>query len=183
MQTARPRVNYEQLQRMPDDGRRYELHDGVLFEVPAPSLRHQRVVQHVCEVLREYERATGGLVVASPIDVVLDDYHVVQPDVVFLTRDQSDEVDMREAIRTPPALCVEVLSPTTESVDRGWKLRALARFGVREYWLIDANKHTIERYVFDVRTTVLDGVASASDAMTSRALAGLTFPASRVFER
>ena len=183
MQTARPRVNYEQLQRMPDDGCRYELHDGVLFEVPAPSLRHQRVVQHVCEVLREYERATGGLVVASPIDVVLDDYHVVQPDVVFLTRDQSDGLDMREAIRTPPALCVEVLSPTTESVDRGWKLRALARFGVREYWLVDANKHTIERYVFDARTTVLVGVASTSVAMTSRALAGLTFPASRVFER
>lgn len=90
---------------------------------------------------------------------------------------------MRAPIRTPPALCVEVLSPATESVDRGWKLRALARFGVREYWLVDGDRHTIERYVFEARTTVLDGVASAGDAMTSRALTGLTFPAARVFVR
>jgi Uma2 family endonuclease len=186
MQAARPRMNYHQLRRLPDDGRRYELHDGVLSEVPSPRPRHQRVVQHVQEVLLAYERSAGGLVLVSPMDVVLSAHDVVQPDVMFLTREQADGLDLDAPIRLPPALCVEVLSASTEAVDRGWKLRMLARFGVGEYWLVDTEDGTIERYTrdaVDADRFVLDAVVSADDTMTSRALADLQFPARAVFEK
>jgi len=183
MQTARPRMNFDQLQRMPSDGRRYELHDGVLHELAAPHPRHQRVAQHIQEVLLAYERAVGGLVLLSPIDIVLSLYDVVQPDVVFLTSEQAARIDMRQPVRLAPALCVEVLSDTTESVDRGWKLRTLARFSVQEFWLVDAEDHTIERYVLNAGVFVLDTVASGHDTMTSSALPGLSFAVDQVFLR
>ncbi len=77
-----PRVSYADLELLSEDGRRFELYDGELFEMPAPTLRHQRVAVNVIEVIRGHERRAGGLAVISPVDVVLTRYDVVQPDVV-----------------------------------------------------------------------------------------------------
>lgn len=181
MHVVRPRMSYADLERMPDDGRRYELYDGELSEVPAPIPRHQRVSVNIVEALRDYERGRGGLVFVSPIDIVLDDYNVVQQDVVFFTRDRIGEIDMRRAIRIPPDLAIEVLSPATEGIDRGKKLRLLARFGVREYWLVDPFENTIEKHVLEGAGYVLDGVISERDVIQSRSLPSLEIPARRVF--
>jgi len=119
MQVSRPRMSYADLERMPEDGPRFELYDGVLSELPAPIPRHQRVGFNAAEVLKNYERQAGGLMVMSPTDIVLDDYNVVQPDVVFFGRDRARTIDLYRAIRIPPELAVEVLSPTTAAIDRG----------------------------------------------------------------
>jgi Uma2 family endonuclease len=183
MQEVRPRWSYADLERLPDDGRRYELYDGELCEVPAPIPRHQRVAYKLAAVLDEYERANGGLAFISPIDIVLDDHNVVQPDVVFFTRERMHLIDMKKATRLPPDLAVEVLSPTTERTDRGKKLRLLARFGVREYWLVDPDENTIERLVLAAGAYVVDALVEEADLMTSKALPGLSFPAARIFAR
>ena len=183
MQLARPRWSFADLERMPDDGRRYELYDGELSEVPAPIPRHQRVGFSIAEVLKEHERAAGGLMFLSPIDIVLTEYDVVQPDIVFFTARRIGSIDMGHAIRIPPDLAVEVLSPSTVSTDRGKKQRLFARFGVREYWLVDPDEHTIERHVLAGGVYVLDAIVSARDVMTSRVLEGLQFQAARIFER
>jgi Uma2 family endonuclease len=183
MQQVRPRWNYADLERMPDDGPRYELYDGELSEVPTPIPRHQRVAHKIANVLEEYERAAGGLVLISPIDVVLDDHNVVQPDVVFFTPARVGSIDMRKAIRIPPDLAIEVLSPSTSATDRGKKSRLLARFGVPEYWIVDPVDNRIERHVLQQGSYVLDGIASQADTMTSRALPGLQFSTARVFAR
>jgi len=81
--TGRQRVTYADLERMPDDGRRYELYDGEVSVVPSPLLRHQRVAERVFELLREYGSRPGGEAIVAPIDIVLSDLDVVQPDVVF----------------------------------------------------------------------------------------------------
>ena len=181
MQALRPRMSYADLERMPDDGRRYELYDGELSEVPAPIPRHQRVAFNIAEVLRDYERKHGGLMFTSPIDIVLDDYNVVQPDVVFFSRERTDAIDMRRAIRVPPDLAVEVISPSTESTDRGKKLRLLARFGVKEYWLIDPLDNTLEQRVLVGFALIPGGRVAQHDRVTSHALDALRFPASRLF--
>ena len=183
MQEVRPRWSYADLERLPEDGRRYELYDGERCEVPAPIPRHQRVAHKLANVLDEHERAAGGLVLISPIDIVLDEHNVIQPDVVFFARQRADLIDMGSAIRVPPDLAIEVLSPATADADRGKKLRLLARFGVREYWIVDPIDNTIERFVLVADAYVLDGVVSETDVMTSRALPGLRFPAARVFAR
>src|SRR5438445_585733 len=99
-----PRVSFSELQQWPDDGRQYELYDGEVIVVPAPFPRHQRVAMNVQYLLHEYERATGGLVFISPVDIVLSEYDVVQPDVVFFRKERRHLIDMWAATRVAPDL-------------------------------------------------------------------------------
>ena len=127
---VRPRVSFADLERAPEDGRRYELYDGEVFVVPAPLPRHQ-VVQHlIAEMLRDYAANRGGFAVPSPIDIVFSDYDVLQPDVVFFKADRRQLVDLDHVIRHAPDLCVEVISPSTQETDRGRKMQLFARYGV-----------------------------------------------------
>jgi Uma2 family endonuclease len=146
MELVRPRVSYADLQRAPEDGRRYELYDGEVFVVPAPIPRHQRVVQRIEDLLLNYERQHEGRVFVSPIDIVFSEHDVLQPDVVFFDRSRVPLLDLDAPIRVPPDLVVEVLSPATASTDRGKKMQMFARYGVRECWLFDPHALSSEIY-------------------------------------
>jgi len=79
MKAVRPRVSYADLERAPEDGRRYELYDGEVFVVPVPIPWHQVVALAVADIVRGDARAHGGFSVVSPIDIVFSDYDVLQP--------------------------------------------------------------------------------------------------------
>lgn len=88
----------------------------------------------------------GGTVVVAPLDIVLTDYDVVQPDLLLFTRERQHLLDPRKVTRHPSDLAIEILSPSTAANDRGRKLRLLARHHVREYWLVDPDAPAIEVY-------------------------------------
>ena len=146
MKAVRPRVSYADLERAPEDGRRYELYDGEVFVVPAPLPRHQVVALRIYEMLVQYARARGGFAVASPIDVAFSEYDVLQPDVVYFSAGRAHLVDLNQVIRHPPDVCVEVLSPSTAATDRGKKMQMFARYGVPESRIVDPASETIEIY-------------------------------------
>lgn len=181
MSQLRPRMSYADLERVPDTARRFELYDGELFEMPAPTFRHQRVALKMAIALEEYERASGGRVVAAPFDVVLTPHDVVQPDVMFFCAGREAALDEFGPARIPPDLAVEVLSSGTAANDRGRKMRMLARFGVREYWVIDPVEQRLERNVLEGGSYVLDSVTGADGTITSKVLAGFACPAARIF--
>lgn len=140
-------LTYRDYEALPVDGRRYELHDGELFVTAAPGLRHQRLVGDLFALLRQHVNALGlGEVFVSPLDCILSDTTVVQPDVVYLERGRSSFASAR-GIEGPPTLAVEILSPSTIQVDRGVKLQLYARHGVPYYWIIDPEGRSIEAYV------------------------------------
>jgi len=174
-------VSYADLQQAPEDGRRYELYDGEVFVVPAPMPRHQLAVQNLVDRLRSYQQSHGGLVLASPIDIVFSEFDVVQPDVVFFIRERADRVDPDRAIRDAPDLAVEVLSPSTAATDRGNKMRMLARYGVPEYWLVDPLARTLEIYGLSAGAYALEQIASDDDIARSRILSELAFPGREIF--
>src|SRR5207253_417697 len=147
MSATDSRVSFTELQQWPADGRRYELYDGEVIVVPSPFPRHQRVAAHLAEVLTQYEHATGGLMFGSPIDIVLSEYDVIQPDLVFFRQERRHLLDMWQATRVPPDLAVEVLSRSTERRDRGRKMTLLAQSRVPEYWIVDPKQNTLEIYV------------------------------------
>lgn len=184
MTTVDPRVSFAELERWPDNCRhdRYELYDGEVIVVPAPFPRHQRVSANVEELLREYEHAMGGLMLHSPIDVVLSEYDVVQPDVVFFRKERRHLIRMTEPTRVPPDLAVEVLSRSTEARDRGRKMQLLARFGVPEYWLVDSVRNNMEIYTLAGAGYRLAGAYNEKQEVSSPTLTGLLFPACRIFE-
>lgn len=117
----------------------------------------------------------------SPLDIVFDEYNVVQPDVVFFNRQRAATIELRQVIRVPPDLAVEVLSPGTEQTDRGRKLRLLARFAVPEYWLVDPIARTIEQLALAGESYALVRTAGAPDTLASTALPALVVSVARVF--
>jgi Uma2 family endonuclease len=182
MRAVDSRVSFAELQQWPDDGRRYELYDGEVIVVPSPFPRHQRVAMHVGYVISDYERVNGGFVFAVPIDIVLSEYDVLQPDVVYFREARRHVIDMMEATRAAPDLAVEVLSRSTERRDRGRKLQMLARYGVPEYWIVDPVRNTLEIYTNRGGSLDLTAVFGERDEVESSTLQGLRFPAARIFE-
>jgi Uma2 family endonuclease len=181
MKAVAPRVSFAELQQWPDDERRYELYDGEVIVVPAPLPRHQRVALHIAQLLGEYELTSGGLLFHSPVDIVLSEYDSIQPDVVFFTAQRRPSIDMMRPIRVPPDLAVEVLSRSTEVLDRGRKMELLARFGVPEYWIVDPVRHTLEIYAAAAGTFALAGTYDASAHAQSPTLPALTIDTARMF--
>jgi Uma2 family endonuclease len=143
-QVRRPRISYTDLVHQPEDGRRYEIYDGEVFVVPSPLPLHQVVADNLAEALRRYIASNGGLAITAPLDIAFSEHDVVQPDVVFFSAARQHLVKLDEVIRHVPDLVVEVLSPSTESIDRGRKLQTFARFGVLEYWIVDPSTPAIE---------------------------------------
>lgn len=181
MKALDPRVTFAELQQWPDDGRRYELYDGEVIVVPSPFLRHQRVAMHIETILMEYERSSGGIVVHAPFDIVFSEHNVLQPDIVFFRVERRRLVDDWEVTRAAPDLAVEVLSRSTEARDRGRKMALFARFGVKEYWIVDPARNTLEMYVLSGAEYQQAGGYGERDVVTSSTLPGLTFSAATVF--
>lgn len=124
------------------DGLRREILDGELIVTPSPTVRHQRVALRIWSQLDRFLAGhDGGEVFAAPLDVLMSDGTVVQPDVFVVTADQSSIVGERN-VQGVPALIIEVLShPRTDRVE---KRDVYARHGVAEYWIADPDTDRIE---------------------------------------
>jgi Uma2 family endonuclease len=181
MRAVDPRVSFAELSTWPEDGRRWELYGGEPIVVPAPNWRHQRVVVKLAGLLQEHELRAGGGVVVAPFDIVLSDYDVLQPDVVFFGADKRARLDPLEAAYVVPDLAVEVLSRSTEARDRGRKMALLAAYGLPEYWLIDPGVQTLEVYAQSQSGLLLVRAYEAGEIATSPALPGLSFNLDRLF--
>lgn len=122
----------EELEALPDDGRRYELIDGSLVVTPAPALRHQRMVGKL-HLLLSQACPAGLEVLLAPFDVALAVDTVVQPDLLVA---RTSDLTERE-LPTAPLLALEVLSPSTRHVDRGLKRARYETAGCPSYWVVD----------------------------------------------
>ena len=157
---ARTVLTYEGLRAAPNDGLRRELLGGDLYVSPAPSPTHQDAVGELFVALRAYAAEHGGKAFVSPIDVVFSNIDAVQPDVVYIAPSRMSIVG-EQNLQGAPTLVVEVLSPSSSTVDPNRKLKTYARFGVPEYWIVDPATLTItahaepegERYMRSVECT------------------------------
>ena len=125
-------LTYEDLQRFPDDGRRYELIEGTLVVTPAPGVAHQVVVAALYRILFA-ARPDGTAVLPAPVDFVPNPTTVLEPDILVFDADEADQSRLTKT----PHLVVEVLSPSSRSQDLGSKLLAYAKAGVPAYWVVD----------------------------------------------
>src|SRR5262245_25946618 len=119
---SRTTWTYQDYAALPDDGKRYEIHDGELWELTAPTTLHQILLANLGHMLYGHVAAHRlGLVLMAPLDVILSERPtettVLQPDIVYLDGERMDGVRMR-GIDGPPTLAVEILSPSTARIDR-----------------------------------------------------------------
>ena len=133
---------------LPDE-RRVELIDGVIYDMSAPAIIHQKILGELFILFREcMDRHEGKCeVYLSPCDVRLDrdNRTMVQPDLLVVC----EEYDVRaKNIEGAPDLTLEILSPSTRSRDMLLKLYKYANAGVREYWIVDPEQKTV--FVYDL---------------------------------
>lgn len=120
------------LDEMPDDGRRYELIDGMLFVSPAPNWAHQEMALTLAVRLREVCPADQRVLIA-PFAVRTSLTSEVQPDVIV---GRYADFTMKN-LPTAPLLAVEALSPSTRLYDLNLKRAHYERIGVQAYWVLD----------------------------------------------
>ncbi len=127
----------DDLEKLPDDGNRYEVVGGELFVTPSPSFSHQGIVLELAVRLRAYVRRHGlGQAFGAPLDVRFSKRDQVEPDVLVVPIQRiTDELTVLTAPR--PILVVEVLSKSTFRRDFGPKRDLYRRSNVPEYWIVD----------------------------------------------
>jgi Uma2 family endonuclease len=174
------RYTYEDYARLPDD-RRYEVIDGQLYLTPAPTPYHQIVSRRIQRFLEDHvEKEKLGIVIQAPCDVVLSQFDVLQPDIFFISTGRLAVIG-EKYISDFPDLVVEVLSPGTRKRDRFLKAKRYARFGVREMWIADPNRKTIEVHVNSGKAFRREATGAGDDVLRSPLLPGLEVPLARVF--
>jgi len=158
VQPARKRWTYEEYARL-DDNRRYEIIGGDLLAAPAPELRQRRLTRQLfLAVDRRVKRGKLGEVHFAPVDVILDISNVVQPDLVFVSKDRV-RLLKKEGIQGSPDLVAEIVFGPTAEHNRQIKKTLYERFGVKEYWLVDPAKASFE--VFALRDGQYQPLCSA----------------------
>jgi Uma2 family endonuclease len=141
------RLTYRVILALPDDLLRHELIDGEHIVSPSPSALHQIVVRNLLVHLHVFLRQHPiGMVLQSPFEVVLSEHDLVVPDLIYLSAKRKKQYLHDKRLMGPPDLAVEVLSRSTRSRDKTRKLSLYERTGVREYWMIDPQKESMEMY-------------------------------------
>ncbi len=165
---------------LPDTNRYVELSDGRIIMPPHPTFSHQEALKRLFLRLQAFvEKNNLGIVQIAPLPVRLWPGKIREPDIFFIGKEHSDRIG--ERVCGVPDLVVEVISSSTERTDRVEKFLEYAKAGIREYWLIDPEKKTVEVYSLRGGDYILLGKYSGSQVATSEMLPGFKLRASELF--
>ncbi|MHC4088993.1 MAG: Uma2 family endonuclease [Planctomycetota bacterium] len=173
----RIRLNYQDYCALPADGKRYEILDGELHVSPSPKTEHQRAVLNLGSMLSRFVDARDlGEVFVAPFDVLLTETDIVQPDIIFVARENSSIITP-DNIRGVPNLLVEVLSQAHPELDTRDKRQVYARCGVPFYWLADPWHKTLTELQLLEQNYATVTQCRAGDTFTPQLFADLTMDA------
>ena len=179
--TATILFTYDDYLALPDDGKRHEIIGGELSMTPAPFTDHQRILLNIFRPIDNYVRKRKlGEVLIAPVDVILSMTDVVQPDLIFISRDHSRIITKKNVISAPD-LVIEILSGSSAWRDRSIKKSLYEKYGVLEYWIVDPEEQAIEVYVLKENKFILLGRFSRDESMESEVLGGLKIAARGIF--
>jgi Uma2 family endonuclease len=143
----RKTYTYQDYFEMPDDGNRYEIIEGELLMSPAPYMNHQFISLNLVLKLAKFVLENKlGKICYAPVDVLLSDFNIVQPDILFISSDNL-QIITEKNIKGVPDLIIEIISPATGYYDLSGKKDLYEKFGVQEYWIVDPMKQRIDIYL------------------------------------
>jgi len=141
-------ITYDMYANMEDDGRRYEISDGMLeLMSPAPTPTHQSVVNEL-QYKFNVSCRNDYIIYSSPIDVILSATEVRQPDLIMIHRSRVEIIGSK-GINGAPDLVVEITPKHSRRRDKVQKRIVYAKYGVPEYWIVDLTNFTLEQYVLE----------------------------------
>jgi len=166
---------------LPDTNRFIELSEGELVMPPHPTDTHQRIVLRLVRVFDDFViQHDRGTIRFAPLPVRLWPGKIREPDLLFVSTEHADRIG--EQAYGPPDLVVEVLSSSTWRSDRLEKSAEYAQAGVREYWIVDPDKQTIEVFVWREGAYEVLGKWDRGEEAHSEVLAGFKVVVDEVVE-
>ena len=174
------KYTYEEYLKTPKD-KRYELIDGELLMTPSPIPNHQRISGKLEFVVRKFVTENNlGEVFYAPCDVYLDDENVVQPDILFISKERLDIIGDKN-IQSAPNIVIEIISENSVYRDMVQKKRLYARFGVKEYWIVIPEEKEVEVYILKDEAYQLYKTYTKVDILESPSLKGLKIGLKEIF--
>ena len=162
-------------------GVRLELVDGEVAVSPSPSPEHSHIVVALTSILGPYvkKKRLGRLYI--DVDTVFGEHDVRRPDLLYFSADRVHLIG-KKAIEGPPDLCVEILSPSSRTIDKKDKFRQYETAGVAHYWIIDPRQRSIEAHQLKGKKYRPSGQAKGSDVVRLPPFPDLDIPLADLWE-
>jgi len=178
--TEKKKYTYADYLKTPDD-ERYELIEGELLMNPDPAMRHQRISGDLYSEVRIFVKENDlGNIFYAPCDVHLDNENVVQPDILFISKERLDIIGEKN-IQGAPDLVIEIISESTAYRDLVQKKKLYARFGVKEYWIVIPEESSVDLFTLKDNAFVLHKSYSKDDTLQSQLLQKLKIELKKIF--
>jgi len=175
------RFTYEDYRELPEDGNKYEIINGELSMTPSPLTIHQ-IISHKLnlELGNFVARHDLGFVFQAPLDVILSQHDIVQPDLFFISKSRQAIVTEKN-IQGAPDLVIEIISPETKKRDLGLKKKLYAKHGVKEYWVVYPKEKRIGLYALVENEFQLFATYAGQDTLRSKVLQGFELTLATIF--
>ena len=175
---------YEDYLNLPEDGRRYEIIEGVLYVTNAPDIDHQFTVMEIAYQIKQFIAEKNlGYVITAPFEVHLSPKsRPVQPDVLFINANRWPEPGAK-FFEGAPDLVVEVLSPSTSRTDQVIKFSAYEQAGVAEYWIANPKTHSVQVFTLSGHEYALVGQFVGKEQIESKIIPDLKIMTGSLFNQ
>jgi Uma2 family endonuclease len=177
------KMTARQFQQLGEDppGIRLELVDGEVAVSPSPLPRHSRVEKRLSRILLNHIIANDMGELLGDTDTIFGEHDVRRPDLIYFTKARQHLILEDEAIDGPPDLCVEILSPSSGTIDRKDKFKQYAAAGVNFYWIVDPADRTIEAYRRVAKRYKLVGSGGGDEIVSMPPFADLNIPLGEIW--
>lgn len=174
------KFSYEDYLHLPED-KRYEIIEGELFMAPSPITAHQDILRNLGFFLWMFIKEKDlGKVYYAPFDVIFSETDIVQPDILFISKERLGIIT-EENVQGAPDLIVEILSPSNPYRDKVIKKKLYSKYGVKEYWIVDPKEEKIEVFILERKFLKSFKVYSKEDTLESCLLRELRIDVKQVF--
>ena len=162
-----------------EDGQVEFVNGEVVMQSPAKA-EHNEASLNLASLLRAYvnKHALGRVGHEKwLVSLTRNDY---EPDVCFWGESKAADFDRKQMKFPAPDFVVEVISPSTEAIDRGMKFDDYAAHSVLEYWIVDPDTETVEQYVLHGGRYELK-IKAQTGTIASAAVGDFTIPVRAIF--
>jgi Uma2 family endonuclease len=164
-------VTREEYLDLPDDGFRYDMIKGVLYMSPSAFFDHNEILVQIATSIRIFlNKVKMGTVVVETDVFLPDGGDVIRPDISVILKENYNIIIGH--IHGVPDIVCEILSESTRLRDLNEKAGRYLKNGVKEYWIADLDKKTIELWVNENRKTwqKITGLEISSKVLTGLVL-------------
>ena len=159
--------------------------NGVTIMAPSPFGYHQDISGNLYFLLRKYTKTSlTGKIFSAPLDVIFEDgLNVVQPDLIYIKKENISIFFPDGHIKGSPDLLVEIVSASSISRDTVEKFRIYEKYGVSEYWIVFPELKVVEVFVLkDGKYSLFCSTENTEGVLSSVILTDFKVKVDEVFE-